>query len=510
MSQTRTVRPPGAVMSEKSDQLMPIPSEFCLKPASGDHYVPVDVLSLSRRVAPSAVTNAPPAHNVLKGNQLSFGFLNKGDQLTVANYRWLADNGERIRATKRPKNLLKNNNSTFISRSLIIESFSKRIRPEDPLESLVLTNFDRCLALMDYSSEGSCSEPLAKVFFSRAWPLCHSLNYATACGQQLDVVVGMSSGDLLWMDLVTQRYERLNKANNLTHTPILAVLWVPHSDCLVIAAHADGLLVVYDVHGEDTSEAIPMSFEGLNSVVITSMSSTAARKKLQSFRAAYKLSQANQQITQLQFISRSVIAISARNDYVKLFDLEAERIIELWPSLFGSVLSLAVSPDMRYLCIGGEDDHISVFELRTSTMIVRLSGHKAWVRSIAFDPFASNDASYRLASVGEDQQIIVWDLIPAALIHQKSRVRVNIDEGLKYVSETHQYGPGMTVRGRVLQGLAPISFFAARVKPIFEQYGEATFLSIAFTPTFLLVASADGRIWSWRKQSRAAIGLKRK
>lgn len=506
MSQTRPSRPTGAVVTEKGNQLAPLPSEFSIEPASGDLYVPVDVLSLPRPVAPSSVTNPPPVHSVLMGNPLSPGFLSQGDHLTVANHRWLASHGERIRATKRPKHLVKSNKSTFISRGLVFESFTKRMRPEDPLESLVLTNFDRSIALMDYSSEGSCSEPLAKIFFSKAWPLCHSLNYATACGQQLDVIVGMSSGDLLWMDLVTQRYERLNKTNNLTHAPILAVSWVPHSDCLVVAAHADGILVVYDVHGEDTSEAVPMGGGGSHSVVVTSFSSTAARKRPQSFRAAYRLSQTNQRITQLQFISRSVVAVSAHNDYVKLFDLEAERVVELLPSLFGSVLSLAVSPDMRYLCIGGEDDLISIFELRTSTMVVRLAGHKAWVRGIAFDPFASDDTGYRLASVGEDQQVIVWDLTPATLTLPKSQPRVDIDDGLKYVSETHQYGRGVTVRGRILQSSAPTLFFAAKAKPYFEQYGEGLFSSIAFTPKFLLVASADGRIWSWRKQPQAAIG----
>lgn len=70
-----------------------------------------------------------------------------------------------------------------------------------------------------------------------------------------------------------------------------------------------------------------------------------------------------------------------------------------------SVWSVAFSPDGRWLASASEDRTVRLWEVATGQAITTLQGHTDWVWSIAFSPDGQ-----RLASGSEDQTIRLWDL----------------------------------------------------------------------------------------------------
>ncbi|CAG8477387.1 5809_t:CDS:2 [Racocetra fulgida] len=47
--------------------------------------------------------------------------------------------------------------------------------------------------------------------FTKAHPICHDVNQLTRSCEHLDVVIGFSSGDIIWFDPLCNKYYRLNK-----------------------------------------------------------------------------------------------------------------------------------------------------------------------------------------------------------------------------------------------------------------------------------------------------------
>lgn len=52
---------------------------------------------------------------------------------------------------------------------------------------------------------------LVKILFTKAHCLCHDVNLATKGASHLDVVMGFSTGEIIWLEPIAQRYTRLNK-----------------------------------------------------------------------------------------------------------------------------------------------------------------------------------------------------------------------------------------------------------------------------------------------------------
>lgn len=55
------------------------------------------------------------------------------------------------------------------------------------------------------------AEYLTKILFTRAHCLCHDVNKLTKSPSHIDVVMGFSTGEVIWWEPITQRYTRLNK-----------------------------------------------------------------------------------------------------------------------------------------------------------------------------------------------------------------------------------------------------------------------------------------------------------
>nr|MDZ7999008.1 NB-ARC domain-containing protein [Aulosira sp. DedVER01a] len=77
----------------------------------------------------------------------------------------------------------------------------------------------------------------------------------------------------------------------------------------------------------------------------------------------------------------------------------------IFTETFGSILSIAFSPNQEILATGDTNGEIRLWRVADTTKICTLKGHTGWVWSIAFHP-----TEPMLASGGEDQTIKLWDI----------------------------------------------------------------------------------------------------
>jgi WD40 repeat protein len=70
-----------------------------------------------------------------------------------------------------------------------------------------------------------------------------------------------------------------------------------------------------------------------------------------------------------------------------------------------SAVSIAFSPDGKYLASGNWDSSVKMWSVESQKVVATLQGHGGYVESIAFSP----DGKY-LASGGKDMTIKLWNI----------------------------------------------------------------------------------------------------
>lgn len=96
-------------------------------------------------------------------------------------------------------------------------------------------------------------DPLARILFSNP-PTAHDINQLTRSSTTLDVVIGFPTGDIVWLDLITMKYTRINKGGAVTSSGVTQIRWLPCSrnDGLFVSGHIDGTMLVWDREKEDS------------------------------------------------------------------------------------------------------------------------------------------------------------------------------------------------------------------------------------------------------------------
>ena len=61
----------------------------------------------------------------------------------------------------------------------------------------------------------------------------------------------MSSGDAMWIDSISNRYNRINKNGDVVRSAVTDIKWVPGSTNYFITLHANGMVIIFDKDRED-------------------------------------------------------------------------------------------------------------------------------------------------------------------------------------------------------------------------------------------------------------------
>ncbi|RYN90559.1 putative catabolite repression protein [Alternaria tenuissima] len=333
--------------------------------------------------------------------------------LTVINGKDSKDPTKR----RKPKSNIVKSNSSFVSRVIPHEALTKRLQEHNPNGLYAFANINRAFQWLDLTSPTK-EEHMTKILFTKAHALCHDINQITKGPNHLDIIMGFSTGDIIWYEPMSQKYARINKNGVINATAVSDIRWLPNSENLFLAAHMDGSLVVYDKEKEDAvfvpEEITSPSENGL----------TDGEKKLKALLTIKKsVNSKNQRTNPVSYwqVSRSKVnafefspdrchlAVVSEDGSFRIMDFLREKLLHHYMSYYGGMMCVCWSPDGRYVVTGGQDDLVSIWSLEDSMLVARCQGHNSWVTAVQFDPWRCDERNYRIGSVGEDCRLLLWD-----------------------------------------------------------------------------------------------------
>ncbi|BCS16039.1 hypothetical protein ALUC_80246A [Aspergillus luchuensis] len=315
---------------------------------------------------------------------------------------------------RKPKNNIIKSSSSFVSRVITHETATKRLNDRNPDGLFAFANINRAFQWLDLSAKQK-EEPVTKILFTKAHMISHDINELTKSASHIDVVMGSSAGDIIWYEPMSQKYARINKNGVVNNSPVTHIKWIPGSENLFMAAHANGQLVVYDKEKEDA-----LFTPELGSPSAETMKSSSGRQPLQILKSVNSRNQktnpvalwklANQKITQFAFSpDRRHLAVVLEDGSLRVMDYLKEEVLDIFRSYYGGLICVCWSPDGKYIVTGGQDDLVTIWSLPERKIVARCQGHNSWVSAVAFDPWRCDDRTYRFGSVGDDCRLLLWD-----------------------------------------------------------------------------------------------------
>ncbi|KAI1817333.1 catabolite repression protein creC [Poronia punctata] len=436
---------------------------------------------------------------------------------------------------RKPKNNMTKSNSSFISRVIISETLSKKMadRPTDGI--FAFANVNRAFQWLDLSSSTK-AEYLTKILFTKAHCLSHDINTVTKGPNHIDIIMGFSTGEIIWWEAMSQRYTRLNKNGVINKTPISQIRWIPGAENLFLAAHMDGTLVVYDkekedaifapeeeeMEGNENGNDSPRAIEPSDKITV--LKSVHSKNQKTNPVAVWKLS--NQRINAFQFSpDNRHLAVVSEDGTMRIIDYLKEELLGLYNAYYGGFTCVCWSPDGKYVLTGGQDDLISIWYPQETTLIARCQGHQSWVTSVAFDPWRCDEKNYRFGSVGEDCRLCLWDFNVGMLHKPKTssnRQRGSISSRVPTVHRTDTQGtsPGRGRAGSTVSAadgdtekisinypVEPRSNVAI-LPPVLTKVADKDPLSwITFTEDSIMTSCKIGHIRTWSRPSESLTQL---
>ncbi|BEI92532.1 uncharacterized protein CcaverHIS019_0501600 [Cutaneotrichosporon cavernicola] len=108
--------------------------------------------------------------------------------------------------------------------------------------------------LFAWAEEGGATENLATVVFQQP-PTAHAISQLTIGPDRQDIVVGLETGDLIYLDFINDRTERFNAAGKVIKSPVASVHFDPRGGDRFTVLFADNTIAQYHLFAEDPSEA---------------------------------------------------------------------------------------------------------------------------------------------------------------------------------------------------------------------------------------------------------------
>lgn len=344
-------------------------------------------------------------------------------------------------ALKPPKTSIVRNSSTFLSRALPVENFSKKIQTFD---TLIFNSHGKAfnlfgvkpntIARIGHVKELVEDTPLIRIVFTSTIT-CLASRLSSSSGTGLDILLGFASGDIFWYDPYVNKYGRFNKNGKLVNgSGVMDLKWYNEGKNF-IAVFKDGSILCFSRNLEDD--------ENHYYNVIKDSKSESHNKFLRVLKSAGQISTTNpiahykissQPLTSISFSTNNanVVSVTGNDGYLRILDISTEFVTDIIPSYFSSLICSAWSQDGKYLAIGGQDDLVSIYEvggtkdLKNKTgvgyrLVARLEGHCSWIRAISFDYAKSpphliaTPTTYRIGSVADDGRLLLWDFSPRLL-----------------------------------------------------------------------------------------------
>ncbi|KAI8096601.1 WD40-repeat-containing domain protein [Halteromyces radiatus] len=375
---------------------------------------------------------------------------------------------------RKPKTNITKTNSSFVQRIITNDQLAKILVARTSEDTNLFYNCGSNFVWMDASCQPM--EPLSRVVFARAYPTSHDVNLLTRGSDHLDIIIGFTSGDIVWFDPLCNKYGRINKGGLMNSSSITMIRWLQGSENLLMAAFQDGSIMIFDKEKEDdafrpdndndddedndddfdsgvddelSSQTSPKSTDShwhfhhkystatrTSNRIPSTKSNSRSRTPKQTFRVSksssklaakcnpvshWKLS--NQSITAFAFSPDCQhVAVVGLDGYLRIINYVNEKLYDVYESYYGGLLCVTWSPDGKYILAGGQDDLVTIWAFREQRIIARCQGHSSWVTSVAFDSWRCDERVYRFASVGEDAKLILWDFSVPALHRPKAKV----------------------------------------------------------------------------------------
>lgn len=261
-------------------------------------------------------------------------------------------------------------------------------------------------------------DPIKSIHFGNSNPVCHAFDVQS---DGHDLLIGLQNGDIYSVSLRQQLHDagkkligaqHYNKDGLITNSQCTCVAWVPEGDGVFVAGHADGSIYVYENGKDATADC---SFPLIKDQ--TQFSVAHSRSNKSNPVARWHICQGS--INKMSFSTNGqYLATVGRDGYLRVFDFANEQLICGGKSYYGALLCCAWSFDGKYVLTGGEDDLVQVWSMEERKLVAWGEGHNSWVSGVAFDshwPAPDSDETgenvvYRFASVGQDTQMLLWDL----------------------------------------------------------------------------------------------------
>ncbi|KAF3917847.1 hypothetical protein ABW20_dc0106026 [Dactylellina cionopaga] len=329
---------------------------------------------------------------------------------------------------RKPKNNIQKSNSSFVSRVIMHEALTKKLHETGASEDLfVFANINRAYHWLNLSAKQNKQESLSKVLFTRSHPICHDVNHLTKGATHIDIVMGFSTGDIVWFEPMSNKYSRLNKNGAINNSAVLDIQWIPGSENLFLAGHGDGSLIVYDKEKEDApfiAEEFLEDSDIPKKPASGFFTAKSVNSKNQKFNPVAYWDVAKQAINAFAFSpDHRHLAVVSEDGQLSIVNILKEQLLDAFNSYYGGLLCVCWSPDGKYVLTGGQDDLISIWSFVDRRIVARCSGHHSWVTNVAFDPWRCDARTYRFGSVGEDGRLLLWDFSVGMLSRPKAAAK---------------------------------------------------------------------------------------
>ncbi|KAF9118464.1 hypothetical protein BGW39_001160, partial [Mortierella sp. 14UC] len=306
---------------------------------------------------------------------------------------------------KKPKSNIGKTNSTFVAKITTNENLAKILANRVNEDVYLFWNTGRTFTWSDLGQKPN--EPLSHISFTKAFPTAHDVNILTRSCDHLDVIIGFSTGDIIWFNPLSNKYSRLNKQAIIKDSAVTMIKWLPGSESQFMVAFHDGSIVMMDKDKDDGTFTTPTPPD------------ENSKKPINAFAFSPDLQH---------------VAVVAADGELRIIDFRNERLIETFKSYFGAFSCVCWSPDGKYILTGGQDDLVTIWSFKDLRIVARCQGHQNYVTGVAFDSWRCDERNYRFGSVGEDAKLLLWDFSVGSLHKPKS-------------STTQSRGSNTTVHG---------------------------------------------------------------